>query len=294
MQLVTDRAADITAEQLEQIDLNIYYLPLEISLDGKQYTSGIDIQPQEFYKLLETSEGMPSTSQPSPGTVAEIYRRVVEETGDKDILSVHISAGLSGTPNAARLAAEQVSGDGINVHIIDTHTLSGAQGWQVEAAARALKAGQSVDQIEKLLSDISDATDTLFTLPDLKYLIHGGRIGHLKGLVASTLGIKPLIGVDKTTGKYAQRGSVRTFKRAIQGIADHITRTYPQGSKLRVQALHAYNPDGVEALQDAMAKTFDVDWLPVGTIAPVLGAHTGAGLVGVTYAPLDQFPDMPS
>jgi DegV family protein with EDD domain len=284
MQIVTDRAADLSPQQLEGLD--IHYIPLTLTLGNKQYRSGVDIQPDDFYQLLEKSDDMPTTSQPSPGEFAELYRELAAT--DPDILSIHVSSGLSGTLNAARLGAEQVPE--ARVTHIDTKTLSAAEGWQVEAAARALKAGKSIDEIRALLTQIGNATDTIFTLPTLKYLIHGGRISHLKGLIASTLNIKPLIGVDKTEGKYAQRGQVRTFSRAVEAIPQTIAKHHAPGTRLRVQIMHAHNPEGAEILRKSFASVFDCEWMPISPIAPVLGAHTGPGLVGAVYAPVASLP----
>ena len=292
MQLVTDNAADISPEQIQGLTVDIHRVPLTLTLDGKSYLSGIDIHPDEFYDLMGNSEGMPTTSQPAPGDFAKTYQEVAEKTGDKEILSIHISSGLSGTWNAARLGAQQVEADGIKVHIIDSLTLSAPEGWQVEAAARAIAAGWDLDQIKTLLKKISDNSDAMFTLPTLKYLIHGGRISHLTGLVASTLGIKPIIGVDKE-GKYDTRARVRTFKKAVRAIADQIGEMNPSGGKLRVQPLHALGDEGVDILKDAISKKFDVEYMPTVPIAPILGAHTGSGLVGCAWACVDNLPDLP-
>jgi len=140
------------------------------------------------------------TSQPSAGSFAETYRRLAAT--DPDILSVHISSGLSGTVNAAQAGAAQVPE--ANVTIIDTKTLSAPAGWQVEAALRGAQAGWSKERILALVARIRDASDCLYTLDDLTYLIHGGRISHMKGLIASLLHIKPLIGVEKERGTYVQ------------------------------------------------------------------------------------------
>lgn len=287
MQIVTDRGADLSPEQLNGLD--IHYIPLTLTLDGKDYKSGEDIQPDEFYKLLQNTTSMPTTSQPAPGDFAELYRKLA--ANDPDILSVHISSGLSGTLNAARLGMTSVPE--ANITLVDTKTLSGAQGWQVEAAARAVKAGWEKENILALLAKISDATDTIYTLPTLKYLIHGGRISHIKGLLANVLNIKPLIGVDKAEGKYAQRAQARTFTRAVEHIADVIAKQHPAGSKLRVQIMHANNPEGAETLRKKLGSMFDCVWVPTAPIAPVLGAHTGPGLVGCAYARQDQFPNLP-
>ena len=284
MQIVTDHGADISAEQREGLD--IHYVPLTITLGGRVYRGGVDISVQEFYELLDRTGEMPSTSQPSPGDFAELYRNLART--DPDILSVHISSGLSGTVNAARMGASMVPE--ANVTIYDTRTLSGAQGWHVEAAARAAKAGWGIDRIVGMLQRITAATDTLYTLSTLKYLIHGGRISHLKGLVASILNIKPIIGVEKVGGTYVTRGQTRTLDRAIDAIVNMAASAYPANTVMRMQVLHGLCPEGAARLRAGLDRIFQCRWLPVSPIAPVLGAHTGPGLVGVVFAPEAQLP----
>lgn len=287
MQIVSDRGMDLSSEQME--GLNIHLAPLIIQLDGKTYVSGVDVQPNEFYKLLRSAEGMPTTSLPSPGDFAELYQELAKE--DPDILSVHISSGLSSTFNAAQQGARMVPE--ANIAFFDTMTLSGAEGWQVEAAARAAQAGWPLERILSLLEQVREHTETLFTLPELKYLIHGGRISHIKGLLASVLNIKPVIGVSKEDGRYYQRAQQRTLKRAIRKIVGLIAEDVGEGIPLRVQVMHANNPGDAKTLRDLIDDRFECTWLPVGSIAPVLGAHTGPGLVGVVYAPLEKYPDLP-
>lgn len=284
MQIVTDSSADLTPEQKD--GLEIHYVPLIFTLDGKTYRCGVDIQPEEFYHLLESTKSFPNTSQPSAGEFAEVYRKLA--VSDPEILSFHISSGLSGTINAARIGAETVSE--ANVALIDTKTLSGAQGWQIEAAARAIKAGWPKEKILALIKQISDATETLFTLPSLKYLIHGGRINHLKGLLASLLNILPVIGVEKVGGTYVQRGKVRTMTAALNKIVELVLEKHPPGSLLRLQILHGNNLDGVNFLKQKLEEVFKCNWLPTGLIAPALGAHTGPGLVGLIFASESVFP----
>lgn len=287
MQIVSDRGMDLTPEQMTGLDIHL--VPLTLTLDGKSYRSGIDIQPAEFYRLLAATESFPTTSQPSAGEFAEVYRRLAQT--DPEILSIHISSGLSGTLNSARAGAALVPE--ARVTFVDTKTLSGAQGWQVEAAARALKAGWAIEKILALLERVRAATNTLYTLGDLKYLIHGGRISHLKGLMASVLNLKPLIGVEKVEGKYTSIGQARTLEKAIRKIPEHIATIVPQGTALRAQIMHAFNPDGAAILRESMNALFKCTWLPVGPIAPVLGAHTGPSLVGVAYARADDYPELP-
>jgi DegV family protein with EDD domain len=287
MKIVSDAGMDVSQQQLKGLEVEM--VPLIIHLDGKTYKSGVDIQPAEFYEILTRNGSLPTTSLPSAGEFAEVYRRLARE--DSEILSIHISSGLSGTYSAACKGAEQVPE--ARVTLYDTLTLSVGQGWQVEAATRAANAGWPMERIRTLLERVRQVTETIYTLPDLKYLIHGGRIGHLKGLMASMLNIKPLIGVGKQDGKYYQRGQQRTFQKALAHIVDAIAQDHPRGTPLRAQVAHAENPQGAERLQELVDKAFPCQWLPPTSIAPVLGAHTGPGLVGVAYAAVETYPQLP-
>jgi DegV family protein with EDD domain len=288
MQIVSDRGMDLTPEQME--GLEIHLIPLLIILEGKTYRSGVDIQPDEFYRLLNSTDALPTTSLPSPGEIAETYRELAKK--DHDILSIHISSGLSGTYNAARAAADMVSEEA-NVTVVDTKTLSGAEGWQVHAAARAVRAGWPLERILALIQKVCEATDTIYTLATLRYLIHGGRISHIKGLLANALRIKPLIGVEKEGGTYVQVNQTRTLKRAILKIGDVVAERYPPGTAMRIQVLHGHNIEGATLLRERLDELFDCTWLPTSSIAPVLGAHTGPGLVGIAYGPANAYTEIP-
>jgi DegV family protein with EDD domain len=289
VQIVTDSGTDLSLSQEERQTLGIHVVPLSVTLEGRSFREQVDIEPAEFYRLLESTESLPSTSQPSAGSFAEIYRRLA--AADPEILSIHMSSGLSGTVNSARAGATMVPE--ANVTVVDTKTLSAAAGWQVEAAARAGRAGWSKERIVALLERIARASDSLYTLQDLKYLIHGGRISHMKGLLASVLNVKPLIGVEKDKGTYVQLGQARAFRGAVKGLVDLISRRYAPGSTLRVQVLHAFNPDGAELLRELLSERFDCKCLPAGLISLVLGAHTGPSMVGVAYAAEATFAGVP-
>lgn len=282
MQIVTDQGMDLSAQQLE--GLVIHKVPLRVSLGGKTY-QGSDLNYADFYRMLSKTGEFPVTSQPSPGDFAVLYRKLAAV--DPEILSIHISSGLSGTINSARAAAEMVPE--AKVTILDSKTLSLSLGWQVEAAGRAIKLGLPYKSVLRVVEDVRSATDTMFTLSDLKYLIHGGRISHVKGLMGSLLNIKPIIGVSKEDGKYYPLAQEFTFKKAINKLADLTLEKYPHGEALRVQIVHGDNPEGVALLQERMRSNFDCAFEEVLPVAPVLGAHTGPSVIGMGVAPLQLF-----
>src|SRR5512133_3252644 len=194
MQIVTDRGCDLSPKQLEGLD--IHFAPMHLTLDGKTYSSGVDLSPEAFYDLLSKTESFPTTSQASIGDFAEMFRELAKK--DPEIFAIVISSGLSGTLDSARAAAEMVPE--AHVTFWDTKTLSCPEGWQVEAAGRALQAGWEMPRILDKLAQIRAHCEGIYTLDTMKYLIHGGRISHLKGLLASVLQIQPIIGVGKEDG----------------------------------------------------------------------------------------------
>jgi DegV family protein with EDD domain len=285
MHLVTDSGCDLnlTAEQLAELDIHV--VPLHVTLGTDTYREGPELDAASFYHRLETGTDLPTTSQPSIGEFVELYRKL--SLRSPAILSVHISSGLSGTLDSARAAAAQVPG--AKVTFFDTKTLSVGSGWMVEAAARAFQAGWPPERVLGLLERIRAATETLYTLKDLRLLIHGGRISHLKGLVASVLDIKPIIGVGKQNGKYVQLGQARTITGAVNALAEVLEKRLPPGGPYRGQAVHALNPEGAATLQDAVSRRLACYWLPAARLSLVLGAHTGRTLLGAVLAPRAVF-----
>ncbi len=289
MQIVTDSGTDLQITEAQRKDWHIHTVPLVVTLEGKSYKEGIDLKPEEFYPMLAGTDELPVTSQPSAGDFAQLYTELART--DPEILSIHISSGLSGTANSARAGAALVPQ--AHVTVVDTLTLSAPSGWQVEAAARAASAGWSLERILAKLQQINAATDVIYTLKELKYLIHGGRISHMKGLIASVLQLKPMIGVEKVRGTYVNHGQAQSFSRAIRGLGEYVAKHVGPGTKLRVQVLHSFNPEGAKQLMDEVSARFKCDWQPTGFLSLVLGAHVGPSMVGVVFAPADVFADLP-
>ncbi len=284
MKIVTDSGADIAYEECES--LGITMLPLKVEVNGVSYQSGIDIDPDKFYDLMDASPTMPITSTPSVGEFVEVYQRLARE--DPEILSIHLSSGLSGTFNTAVQAAAMVPE--AKITLIDTLTLSAGTAWQLRAASAMMKAGHQLKEVVDVLQQIQDASVTFFTLPDLKYLIAGGRISHLKGLLASLLGIKPVIEVSKVDGKYYDKSKKRSFSQAINAITELVRKIHPAGTELKAQIVTAANPTGAEQLKVSMDKVFKCHWEPTVTLGTALGAHTGRGLVGIVCAATSALP----
>ena len=279
MKIVTDCAADMPVEEREV--LGVVEAPLYIQFPEGEVNSA-DITPDDFYNRLESMRpAIPTTAQPSSGIFADLYDKLADTS--KDILSIHISSGLSGTFNSARVGAQQVKSAMVN--LVDTMTLSGGERFQVLAAAWAAKADWSLDAIKERLSAIREQTEVIYTLETLEYLARGGRIGRVQALMGAALKLKPVIRVDRADGKYSTVGKTRTIPRALDAITDHLYDMY-KDTPLWVTTLHGRFYDGAQSLSGLLSERLNVAKMEVMRISPVLGVHTGPGIVGAAVVPM--------
>ncbi len=281
MKIVTDSAVDLPEEMFAA--LGIERMPLLISFGTQTYRSGIDIQPEEFYRRLAAShDQLPTTSQPSIGEFVDLYQRVGQS--DKEIVSVHISSGLSGTFNSAVQAAQHCPD--LKITLIDTKTLSAAEGFQVVAAAQAIRRGYPVEQMLKRAREVGEQTEIYFTLDTLYYLQKGGRIGRVQAMAGALLNLKPVITVDKGPGTYVTVAKARSIPKALVIIAD-LVKEKMRDQPAWVHILHTNSPEQAGALEEQVKARLPQARITAGQIVPVLGVHTGPGCVGAVCGPLD-------
>jgi DegV family protein with EDD domain len=285
MKIVTDCAADMSAEELEELDIT--QAPLYIQFPEGE-VNAIQISADDFYNRLEAMRpAIPTTAQPSSGLFAELYRRIAQV--EKDILSVHISSGLSGTINSARDGGEQVKNEA-NVTFWDTLTLSGGERFQVMAAALGAKANWALHTIQERLAKIREKTEVIYTLDTLEYLARGGRIGRVKAMAGALLNLKPVIRVD-TDGKYSTVCTGRTIGKSINAIAEYLFNKYAH-TPLWVTVLHGRFAEKAEVMGNELKARLNIAKLEVNRISPVLGVHTGPGIVGVAVVPMELMEDL--
>ena len=285
MKIVTDCAADMSAEELEQ--LGVTAAPLFIQFPEGE-VNATEISADDFYNRLEAMRpAIPTTAQPSAGIFAELYRKLART--DKDIFSMHISSGLSGTINSANDGGSQVASEA-NVSFWDTLTLSGGERFQVMAAALAIKAGWAMDAIQERLKKIREKTEVIYTLDTLEYLARGGRIGRVKALAGALLNLKPVIRVD-TDGKYSTVGNGRTLSKSMSMIVDTMREKYGN-APVWVTVLHGRFAEKADALAAEFKEKLNIAKLEVKRISPVLGVHTGPGIVGAGIVPMELMSDL--
>lgn len=282
--IVTDAACDLPPAWLEQYGIRV--APLKLLFGEDAYRSGIDITHDEFYTRLAHKDVHPTTTQPTVPEFTALYDEYVQR--NRPVLSIHISEGLSGTVNVARMAANEMPSGMVTVW--DSGTLSSALGLQVVTAARAARAGLAAEQILPLLKATHEQGELLFTVGDLSYLHRGGRIGSVRYHIGQALHIKPIITVSKqgdTAGTYIQAGRTRSMSKAVDHLVQTVIERVGAGNKLRAISLYGDDSSLAAQLNRELAQHFDCVALEMIPTAPVLGVHTGPDALGLGFAPGD-------
>jgi DegV family protein with EDD domain len=281
--ILTDTACDLPPAAFH--DYPIHVIPQKIFFGEETFRSGIDMTVDQFFERLAQSSTLPTTQ---PATEEEFAQKYTELGADgTPILSIHISTGLSEMTLIARRAARQCSSQVITIW--DSKMASGGMGLQVLTAARAIKAGYTIDEIIPLLEQTYHAGNMYFCLNDLNYLYRGGRIGRVSYHVAQTLRLKPIITVSKagqTTGTYVT-GAERpyTMQAAVDALVRHVAIDITPHSKMRAMILYSGKAvtELVKQLDEKLRDRFDCVYLEILPIAPVLSVHTGPGALGIAY-----------
>jgi DegV family protein with EDD domain len=273
VRIVTDSAADIPADLASELGITV--VPLLVHMGGRVWRDGVDISGEAFYRELEATRSVTTTSLPTLASFEEAYRRITSE--GHDIVSIHMSSKLSGTFNAALMAATADDVPDDMVTVVDSHTVSMAQGWIAIRAAEAARDGKSREEIEALAVELSGRTFVFGALDTLDYVIRSGRVGRLPGTVGTLLNVKPILTVQPNgVATILERG--RTRKKALERMVE---LTAEQGSLDALAVMHANDPDGAAELLDLLRPLDPPQPVVVGHIGAVLGTHVGPGGVGV-------------
>jgi DegV family protein with EDD domain len=235
-----------------------------------------------FYQELGSAEELPTTSQPAVGDFIAVYGPLLDE--GREIVSVHISAALSGTCDAARQAAEQLERDGRGgerIRVLDSETAAGGSGLLVLAAAAAARRGRDLETVVEHVREARSTLKIWFAVDTLEYLRRGGRIGAASAWIGSTLKIKPILTLESEMTPVER---VRTSGRAFERMVDYARQRQDAGADGWV-VQHIQSPDQAARLADRCRELFGNDPVWVSEIGPVLGVHVGPGLLGVGGIP---------
>lgn len=275
IKIVTDSTCDLPLELLRQHDIRV--VPINIQFGSETYEEGVTIDQTAFYRRVEETGIIPTTSQPSAGKFAQVYREIATE-GVDTILSIHVTAKLSGTYQSADLARQMVA-DEVRVYPFDSACGSAGLGFMALEGARMAEAGESVASILQRWEAIRPRMKIFLTLADLKYAQMSGRVGKLQSSLASLLNIKPIVGLED--GLLDVVGQVRTRKKAVERMLMMMEEAVGTTEPVNLAAIHAEAEQEGRRLLEQARQMFNCKETFIEDLAISLAVHFGPGTVGL-------------
>ncbi len=271
VKIITDSCCDIPLDLANE--LNITIVPVHIHFGTKDYLDGIDIIPNEFFKMLASSESFPTTSQPSVGQFIEEFKNSDNPDG---ILSIHVSSKVSGTFNAAKQASDQSNLSG-PINVMDSLQVSITQGFAVMRAAAAAAEGKNLQEVSNIVQETCDRA-TMFGLIDtVEYLVKGGRLSKTAGLIGSLLNIKPII--VTRNGEVVQYAKTRSFTKSLRSIRSKL-ESNPDLEEIGI--MYTTDPIIANEFADSISGLLPNGKKPyISQLGSALGAHMGPGGLGI-------------
>ncbi|WP_106280924.1 DegV family protein [Geodermatophilus tzadiensis] len=281
--VVTDSTAYLPTDVVARYGIEV--VPCYVVLAGRSGREGEDVTPEDVARALSSRGQKVSTSRPTPGDFVAAYRRLLAGGADR-VVSIHLSADLSGTWDAARLAAAQV-GEHL-VTVVDSRSTAMGTGFAVLAAARAAAGGATAAEVAADANGTAARTRTLFVVDTLEHLRRGGRIGAAASLLGTALAVKPVLHV--VDGRVVPLERVRTSARALSRLVQRATEA-AGGPGAAIAVHHLAAPQRAERLATELRQAIPgIREFHVSELGAVVGAHVGPGAVGVVVAPADEPP----
>lgn len=279
IRIVTDSTVDLFPEQAAQYGIEM--VPLTVMINGNTYRDKYDITNEEFYQVLRTAEELPTTSQITPATFAEVYQRLAQE-GAEHIISIHLSSDLSGTFQSSVLAANMVQ-DTVQVHSIDSRTATIGLSVIVLAAARMVEEGLAIDDILAQLQQVVEKTDLYFLLDSLDNLHKGGRIGKASHLFGSLLNIKPILRLNEGVISAYEKVRGNKGNKAQEHLIDILLDKIDPNKKVYCVIGYCDNLETSQLIQKRLEGKIDCDEFIYVQIGSVVGTHIGMGAMGMAF-----------
>lgn len=271
--ILTDSACDLPRALIDKY--GIFVLPLRVVYHDNDYRDGVDIQADEVYGKMPGQ--VPTTSLPAPGDLVSILEEI-KSKGFTHVLAVHLSGGMSGTLNMVKSVSSQVRG--LVVDVIDSKSLSMGLGFPVMEAAQAVRDKASFATAKRVALDAISRVRAFYVVETLEYLIRGGRIGKVSGSIGELLNVKPIISINDD-GIYYTYAKVRGRRKSLEKLFD-IAKEMVSKGRCSIAVLHGGAPGEAHDLEEKVRALPNVgEVLSTAQIGPVLGVHTGPGLVGV-------------
>jgi DegV family protein with EDD domain len=269
--VVADSAANLPDAIANE--LGIHRVPLYLRFGNEVYRDGTDLTPADFYQRLVRDRETATTSVPSPGDFREVYRA----TGDREVLCVTVASSMSSSHQQATFGGEGFEG---RVVVIDSRAASMAEGFVAMEAARAIQKGATLDEAAERAQEVAAKARLLATIDTFEFLRKSGRVNALQAYAATMLDIRPVF--EFRDGVAAPLARSRTRRKAIDRIVDETLR-HAADRPLHLAAIHAAAEADANALLERIQAGANVVEHYVAEVTPVIGAHTGPGLVGTAF-----------
>jgi DegV family protein with EDD domain len=274
IKIVTDTTAYLSEAYVREHDMRV--VPLTVHFGAEAFKETIELSNEEFYARLRSAPAMPTTSQPSPGEFLDVYRAVAD--AGHEILVLPISSKLSGTHASATAAKDMLPSARISV--VDTLSASLALELMIRAAVDAIEGGATLPQVAEQMESLKSRIYTLFVVDTLEYLAKGGRIGSAKAFLGTMLSVKPILILNG--GAIEALEQVRTKRKAVARMLDLIeSHVGSHGRQAKVAVTHSLAREEAEAARRELVERLGCSEPSLAELGPVIGAHTGPGVVAV-------------
>ncbi len=277
--VVTDTTACIPQAQVQQYDIEV--VPVLLIFEDKTYRDGMDISASEFYAKLRQAPRPPTTSSSSPEMYLEAFQKASQRA--EGILCITEPSKFSALFDSASVAREMMAKTlpHVNVEVLDCTTAAAGQGLVALAASRAAATGQNLREVKAVAENVMEHVNLFATLDTLHYLVKSGRVPQAAALVNSILQIKPVFTLNHADARTV--ALPRSIKSAMKRILKLMERNVVRGEPLHAAVMHADALDNAITLRDRIASQFDCAELFITEFTPVMGVHTGPGLLGVAF-----------
>lgn len=273
--VVTDSTAYLTQEERELY--NIHMIPLSVNLEEGTYEEEVTITANEFYDKVRGAKQFPKTTQPSVGKFVELYEELAKEYDD--VVTIHLSSGISGTYQGALQAGAMV--DGINVHGFDTEVACGPQGMYAIEAAKLAAKGATGEEILAHLNELKSTMSAYFIVDDLAHLQRGGRLSAAAALIGGLLQVKPVLHFVNT--KIEPFEKIRTRKKAMRRVEALLGEAVQKYGALQATVVHANCEEEARAWMEQLKAQFPSVEFKLTYFGPVIGTHLGEGSVALGW-----------
>ena len=270
--IVTDSTSDLPHEYLSEH--NIHVIPLSITVNGKAYTDQVDITSKEYIEYIEADADV-KTSQPPIGRFIEKYEELAKE--DVEVISIHMSSGLSGTFNTALQASHMVEGS--NITVIDSKSISYGLGYQIQHIVDLIEKGTPTSDIIERVKQLRENIQLFVVIGQLNQLIKGGRISKTKGLIGNIMKIKPIGTLND--GRLELVHNSRTQNSSVQYLKKEVAEFTKNHRIKSIGIPHANVIEFVDKVKKSFSEAFHFNQFDVNVTTPVISTHTGQGAIGL-------------